>query len=548
MKKSILISLLIFFNSFSYAQSQINVVPQPLMMEMKTGNFVLDKNVSIQFQSDQNDLKILVGYTESQLKNRFGIKTSVNKKTDRAIVFSMEKDSTDWGDEGYTLAIEPNQVKITANNSKGIFYGIQTFLQTIPFDGKKEIPCLFIKDKPQFAWREMMLDVSRRFSTVNEVKEFLDIMATYKMNVFHWHLTDDQGWRLEIKKYPKLTSVGGFRNGSIKGPRPGLGNDSILYGGFYTQEDIKDVIKYAQNRFITIIPEIDMPGHSSAAIAAYPQLSCFPDESTIIPENTPWAGSRKGKQVQQTWGIFDDVYCPSEYTFDFLENVLIEVMELFPSKYIHIGGDEVPKDIWKRSAFCQALIKEKKLNDEEGLQSYFIHRIANFLDQHGKTIIGWDETLQGGLAPNAVVQSWNGIKEGIEAAESHHDVVMSPGTILYFNRYQGDPKKEPLAANTPIISLKMVYEYNPMPEQLNDTLNKYILGAGGAMWTEFLKTSSYLQYMLLPRMLALSEITWSDSKNKNWSDFLKRMPYQFKLFDNEEWNYDRNNLEYKKME
>lgn len=542
MKKYIVLYLLILFNLMSFAQSKINIVPQPQMLKMGTGSFSLNENVTIQFQ--QNDLEGLANYTQSQLKNRFGIQTSINKKSNRTISFSIEKDSTDWGDEGYTLVINPTQVKITANSSKGVFYGIQTFLQVIPFEIKEGIPSLFIKDKPRFAWREMMLDVSRSFFTVKEVKEFLDIMSTYKMNVFHWHLTDDQGWRLEIKKYPKLTSVGGFRNGTIFGSRPGEGNHGTLYGGFYTQEDIKDVVKYAQERFITVIPEIDLPGHSSAAIAAYPQLSCFPDESTKIPDNTPWVGSRKGKQVQQTWGIFEDVFCPTEYTFNFLENVLKEVMELFPSKYIHIGGDEVPKSSWERSEFSQNLIKENDLKDEEGLQGYFIKRIAKFLELHGKTIIGWDEILEGGLAPNSVVQTWNGKKPGIEAAQLHHDVIMSPANIFYLNRYQGHPNLEPLSTYTPIIPLKMVYDYNPMPTELNSDDKKFILGAGGAIWTEFVNTNDYLQYMLLPRMLAISEITWTDPENKSWDNFIERMPYQFELFDKKEWNYSSKNLEY----
>lgn len=536
MKKIIIFSLLIFSGSFLLAQSQINVIPQPQMLEMKTGNFLLDQNVSIQFLANQNGLKKLADYTQSQLKSRFGVNSSVNKKSGRTIVFSIAKDSTNWGDEGYILKINPKEVRITANKPKGIFYGIQTFLQTVPFEGKKEIPSLLIKDKPQFAWRGMMLDVSRHFFTVKEVKEFLDIMSTYKMNVFHWHLTDDQGWRLEIKKYPRLTSVGAWRM-----EKPGavfFHKDSTLnekekrYGGFYTQKEAREIVAYAKDRNITIIPEIDMPGHSEAALAAYPQFSCRQQPQIV----TNAYGSPPGSS---------DNYCPAnDSTFTFLENILTEVMDIFPSKYIHIGGDEVDKTEWRNDPKCQALIKEKDLKDEEGLQSYFIHRIAKFLTQHGKTIIGWDETLQGGLAPNAVVQSWRGIKGGIEAAQLQHDVIMSPGGQVYFNRYQGDPETEPLAAKWTVNTLKKVYEYNPVPEELDSADRKFILGAEGAIWTEFFKTNSYLQYMLLPRLLALSEITWSGSDNQNWEGFLKKMPYQFQLFDKEKWNYDNKDLEY----
>ncbi len=536
MRKITLFLILCFFFTKTFAQTKINVVPQPQLMEMKTGNFVFDKKSSIHFQSNQTDLKKLADYTQSQLKNRFGINASVNKKSSSKIAFSIEKDSTNWGDEGYTLTISPELVTIAANNTKGIFYGIQTLLQTIPYEGKKEIPCLFIKDKPQFAWRGMMLDVSRHFFTVTEVKEFLDIMATYKINVFHWHLTDDQGWRLEIKEYPKLTSVGAWRmeqpSAVFFHKDSTLTEKEVRYGGFYTQKEAREIVAYAKDRNITVIPEIDMPGHSEAALAAYPQFSCRQQPQIVTNAYGPPPGA-------------SDNFCPgNDSTFTFLENILTEVMDIFPSKYIHIGGDEVDKKEWNNDPKCQALIKEKDLKDEEGLQSYFIHRIAKFLEQHNRTIIGWDETLQGGLAPNAVVQSWRGIKGGIQAAQLQHDVIMSPANQIYFNRYQGDPKTEPLAAKWTVNTLKKVYDYNPIPTELDPSERKFILGAEAAIWTEFFKTNSYLQYMLLPRLLALSEITWYGSENKDWEDFLKKMPYQFKLFDKEKWNYDNKDLEY----
>ena len=525
-----------FFSVKSFAQPILNIVPQPQIVELKDGYFSLDKNVSIQFSSDQNDLKKLAGYTQTQLRNRFGIDISQNKNTTRRIEFSITRDSLIRGEEGYSLNVSPSKIIIAANNSKGIFYGIQTLLQTIPFEGRKEIPSLFIKDKPRFAWRGMMLDVSRQFFTVKEVKEFLDIMATYKLNVFHWHLIDDQGWRLEIKQYPKLTSVGAWR---MENPKAVFyQKDSLLkgpykkYGGFYTQKDARDIIAYAQQRNITVIPEIELPGHSQAALAAYPQFSCRQQPQAVATA----AGDPPGSSSN---------YCPgSDSTFTFLENILTEIMDIFPSKYIHIGGDEVDKTEWKNDPKCQTLIKEKNLKNEEGLQSYFIHRIAQFLTQHGKTIIGWDETLQGGLAPNALVQSWRGIKGGIEAAQLHHEVIMSPANPLYFNRYQGDPKTEPMAAKWSVNTLKKVYEYEPVPTELDAANAGFIIGAEGAIWTEFFKTNREVQYMILPRLLALSELTWSEAKDKNWDNFLNKMRYQFKLFELEKWNYDKKDLNF----
>lgn len=527
--------IITFFTPSSFAQTQINIVPKPQNVEIRKGNFLLDKNVSIESLSGEKHLKKLVDYTRVELQNRFGINVSANKRSSKKIFFSIDNKLYDLGDEGYTLTINAQQVRITAYSAKGLFYGLQSFLQMIPFEGIKNIPCLYIKDKPQFAWRGMMLDVSRHFFTLEEVKEFIDVMAAYKINVFHWHLTDDQGWRLQIKKYPKLTSVGAWRMekpNAVFFTKDTLNEKPVRYGGFYTQEEAREIVAYAKARNITVIPEIEMPGHSEAALAAYPQFSCKQTPQTAANAyGTPQGATSN--------------YCPgNDSTFIFLEDVLKEVMEIFPSKYIHIGGDEVDKSDWKNDVKCQALIKEKNLKDEEGLQSYFIHRIAAFLKARHKTIIGWDETLEGGLARGAVVQSWRGIKGGIQAAQLQHDVIMSPANLLYFNRYQGDPKTEPLAAKWSINTLKKVYDYDPVPNELDSVNRKFIKGAEGAIWTEFFKTNSYLQYMLLPRMLALSEIEWSGNENKNWQDFINRMPYQFKLFKKERWNYDGKDLMY----
>ncbi|WP_432714467.1 beta-N-acetylhexosaminidase, partial [Pedobacter sp.] len=379
----------------------------------------------------------------------------------------------------YNLVVNKNRVTITASTDEGIFYGMQTLLQLLPTatDTNTDslnitLPAVDIMDYPRFDYRGMHLDVSRHFFDVAFVKRYIDYLAMHKMNYFHWHLTDDHGWRIEIKKHPKLTEVGAWRNGSIIGLYPGKGNDNIRHGGFYTQEQIKEVIQYAADRYITIIPEIEMPGHNLAVLATYPHLSTTP---------------KQPKKVAETWGIFNkfnNVLVPSEQTFTFLEEVLTEVMALFPSPYIHIGGDECAKIWWKQSTFTQNLIKEKGLKDENGVQSYFIHRIEKFVNSKGKTIIGWDEILDGGLAPNAIVMSWRGEKGGIAAAKQKHKVIMTPENIMYFNHSQF-MKDDSLTANkyTP---LDVVYQYEPIAPELSAADAKYIWGAQGNLWTEYI--------------------------------------------------------------
>ncbi|MGF2413396.1 MAG: beta-N-acetylhexosaminidase, partial [Ferruginibacter sp.] len=444
----------------------------------------------------------------------------------------------------YTILVKQNSINIISMQEEGLFYGLQTLLQLLPYanykpqtiNTKLTIPQLSITDYPRFAYRGMHLDVARHFYPVAFIKKYIDYLAAYKFNTFHWHLTDDQGWRIEIKKYPLLTKVGGYRNGTITGRYPGKGNDSIYYGGFYTQQQIKEVVQYAAERYITVIPEIEMPGHASAAIAAYPQLSCFPNESTNTG-NTPWAGTKNGKQVQQTWGVFEDVFAPTEYTFNFLQDVLNEVMPLFPSQYIHIGGDECPKESWKRSAFCQQLIKDNNLKDEHGLQSYFIQRIEKYINSKGKKIIGWDEILEGGLAPNATVMSWRGEEGGIEAAKQNHDVIMTPGSHCYIDHSQS--KNEDSVTIGGYLPLEKVYSYEPIPAALNAEQAKHILGAQGNLWTEYIKNSSKVEYMIFPRMIALSEVLWSPKEKRNWPDFERRLPAVFERLDKQKINYSK---------
>lgn len=460
------------------------------------------------------------------------------KKTTGAIelVLAPGKQSATPG--GYSINVNANNIAINSNNEEGIFYGIQTLIQLLPPEKSNNLTVqqCSIEDAPRFAYRGMMLDCGRHFFPVDFVKQFIDFLALHKLNTFHWHLTEDQGWRIEIKKYPKLTEVGAYRNGTIIGHHPGTGNDNTRYGGYYTQEQVKDIVKYAADRYITVIPEIEMPGHASAAIAAYPQLSCFPNENTPIAKGVKWSGDSTGKYVQQSWGVYPDVFAPTDYTFKFLEDVLDEVIALFPSKYIHIGGDECPKIYWKRSAFCQNLIKEKGLKDEHGLQSYFISTIEKYLNSKGRQIIGWDEILEGGLAPNATVMSWRGEAGGIEAAKQHHSVIMTPTTYFYFDYAQS--KHEDSLVIGGYLPLESVYNYEPFTPKLTPEEQLYIKGVQANVWTEYMDNGKKVEYMVFPRMEALSEIAWSSKDKKNWQDFQQRLQSQYKRYDF--WNVSYN--------
>ncbi len=535
MKKILFIfAILLSFSAIS--QTTINIVPMPVGLKAEAGHFTFSKStVIVATPAVEHDAAMLNFYLKKLYGYTLPIKNiSTNQIIKNSITLEIVKPAGKKRDE-YNLAVQSNHIKIEGVSNEAIFYGIQTLLQLLPADKDSinsasfQIPALTIKDYPRFQYRGMHLDVGRHFFGVEEVKKYIDYLAYHKFNTFHWHLTEDQGWRIEIKRYPLLTSVGGFRNGTIIGHHPGTGNDSIHYGGFYTQKEVREIVKYAQDRYITTIPEIEMPGHASAAIAAYPQLSCFPDEDTKVKSNTPWAGSQKGKQVQQTWGVFEDVFNPSDYTFKFLENVLDEVMALFPSKYIHIGGDECPKTNWKRSAFCQKLIKEKNLKDEHGLQSYFISRIEKYLNSKGRNIIGWDEILEGGLAQNATVMSWRGEEGGVAAAQQHHHVIMTPGKYVYFDHAQ--LKNEDSVTIGGYLPLDSVYNYEPIPKELDATQSKYVLGAQANVWTEYIGNNDKLEYMIFPRMSALSEVLWSTKEISNLSDFRTRLTVMTKRYE-----------------
>lgn len=528
---------LIIFNSASYSQSKINVVPYPASVSINEGSFTLNK--SSYFLEDKNTNQ-LVSLANIYLKQLYGFTIPIKSKiTDGNYIRFYKTKLKDAHPNEYHLESDSKKIVISGINDTALFYGLQTFLQLLPSQkissASYTIPAVSIIDFPRFAYRGMHLDVSRHFFNIDFIKKYIDYLSYLKFNNFHWHLTDDQGWRIEIKKYPLLTKVGGFRNGTIVGRYPGTSNDSLHYGGFYTQDQIREVLAYAAKRFINVIPEIEMPGHASAAIAAYPQLSCFPEESTQILPQTPWAGSRVGKQVQQTWGVFEDVFCPSDYTFHFLENVLDEVIALFPSKYIHIGGDECPKESWKRSAFCQKLIKEKGLKDEHGLQSYFIEKMEKYINSKGRSIIGWDEILEGGLAPNATVMSWTGEGGGITAAQQHHNVIMTPGAYVYFDHSQS--KNEDSVTIGGFLPLEKVYNYEPIPEKLTPKEAAYILGAQANVWTEYIKYPSKVEYTIFPRMSALSEVLWSPKERKDWKRFSTDLPDIYQRYDLWKANY-----------
>lgn len=526
MKKNKIILILFFFITLKvFSQetiSNITIIPKPNNITVAKGVFILSSSTKIVESNTTQSFEI--DWLNEYLNKFYGFKLQVVSsipKDGNYIVFQ----SPDWEAgyiENYHLNVNEQSISILSeNNGSGKFYALQSLVQLIKLINKSIIvPCVQIKDTPRFQWRGMHLDVCRHFFPISFVKKYIDLLSMHKMNTFHWHLTDDQGWRIEIKKYPKLTSVGAWRKGTMVGQYSDQKFDTIKYGGYYTQEEIKDVVEYAAKRRVTIVPEIEMPGHAVAAIAAYPWLSC--------------AG--KNIDVERGWGVFENVFCPTDSTFKFLEDVIDEVVSLFPGKYIHIGGDECPKTSWKNSAFCQELIKKEKLKDEHELQSYFITRMEKYINSKGKQIIGWDEILEGGLAPNASVMSWRGEEGGKEAAKQKHFAVMTPGSHCYFDHYQDIASSEPIAIGG-YTSLEKVYNYDPIPEGLTIDEQKYILGAQANLWTEYILNEKHLEYMALPRMCALSEVLWTQKNNKNESDFIYRLQNHFSLLDKFDVNY-----------
>ncbi len=506
----------------------LGIIPAPKSINVLTGEFVVNQKSVIQYENpgDKETAQLFRDF----LKDKYLLDIPLSKRNaekEEGVILFSTKEPVNIPEEGYSLTITPSLVTVVGKDV-GLFYGLQTLIQLFPMEkeSKLSIPCAEIKDEPRFKYRGMHLDVALHMFPVAFVKRFINMMAQYKLNTFHWHLTEDQGWRIEIKKYPELTKVGAYRAQTLIGThhRDPMGYDGTPHGGFYTQDEIRDIVKYAADRYITIIPEIEMPGHCISALASYPYLAC---------------GDNPGPfKVMESWGIYEDVFCAGkESTFEFLEGVLTEVMALFPSKYIHIGGDEVPKTRWKTCQYCQKRIKDNNLKDENELQSYFIQRIEKFMNSKGRAIIGWDEILEGGLAPNATVMSWRGEQGGIAAAKQNHDVIMAPNNYIYFDHYQGKPDQEPQAiggSNT----LARVYSYDPLPASLSPAQQKHILGAEACVWTEYMATSAKVEYMILPRMFAFSEITWTPLVRKNYTNFLEeRIPLHLGKLDKTDFIY-----------
>ena len=506
-------------------ETTISIIPKPTSTAQIEGSFALNDSTKIIIANNPHQLKLIAEQLVTRLRTvtgyPFELLTS-SKKKDNSIILILDEKFKRLGKEGYQLIVTEKFVTVKSPSPAGIFYGVQSLYQLLPPEVEKNeqvtsvtwsIPSVTIEDKPRFTWRGMHLDVGRHFAPVEFVKKYIDLLASYKMNTFHWHLTEDQGWRIEIKKYPKLTEIGSKRKETM--------GDSTPYGGFYTQKEIKEVVKYAKERFITIVPEIEMPGHSLAALTAYPEFSCT---------GGPF-------EVGTTWGVFEDVYCAgNEKTFKFLKDVLSEVIPLFPGKFFHIGGDECPKERWKKCPKCQARIKNNKLGNEHRLQSYFVQRIERFLRSKGKRLVGWDEILEGGLAPGATVMSWRGTEGGIAAAKANHDVVMTPGSHCYFDHYQGLPDGEPKAIGG-FLTIDTVYAYEPVPAELTPRQAKHILGAQGNVWTEYMPNTRHVEYMILPRLLAISEVVWSDKSHRNYSDFIKRLEQHYDRFVYRDFNF-----------
>jgi hexosaminidase len=498
--------------TFAQVKNLPNIIPAPVSVVKSKGTFCLQAKTKIVIRSADQDLKNSATYLSQQVQLLTGLHISVgNASTPSKNNIILDINYTSDNKEAYNLQISKKEIVINGASAAGLFYGIQSLLQMVPPQNQStiKIACANIKDQPSYSWRGMHLDVSRHFFPVAFVKKMIDQMAKLKLNTFHWHLTDDQGWRIEIKRYPKLTQISSWRDETLVGHYTENDQkfDGIKYGGFYTQEEIKDVVKYAQSRYITIVPEIEMPGHAVAVLTAYPEYSCT-------------GGPFK---VYTKWGISDDVFCAGkEGTFELLQNILDEVVALFPGPYIHVGGDECPKTRWEVCPDCQKRMKDNGLKNELELQSYFIKRIEKFIASKGKKMIGWDEILEGGLPERAAVMSWRGYAGGIEAAHLGHDVVMTPTDYCYFNFYQGAEKDEPLAFGG-FLPLEKVYSFNPLPPTLNAEGAKHILGAQANLWTEYITDGEKAEYMLFPRICAMAEILWTPKNLQDYPFFQYRM-------------------------
>ena len=510
MKKNIAIFCLLLMSGVANAQT-LSIIPAPVSMELRSEYFVFDGSNAFELHPDNTQMREAVEVFAERFGCCSGLNIPVASHGDIECSLSDKVDNP----EGYELIVTPKKIRIRASTPAGLFYALQSIRQLLPpqvESGEKvdsvvwRVPCVVIKDSPKFTYRGAMFDVCRNFFDKEFILQYIDILALHKINKFHWHLTDDQGWRIEIDKYPRLTSVGAFRDRTMLTQtvvRPRVW-DNTPSGGFFTKEDVRDIVEYARKRNIEVIPEIEMPGHALAALAAYPQYSC---------SGGPF-------EVDGKWGVFNDIFCPKEETFAFLQDVLDEIVELFPSRYVHVGGDEAPKVRWKRCHHCQELMEREGLRDETELQAYFTNRIETYLRQKGKIVIGWDEILDGDINQSAVVMSWRGYEGGLKAARRGHDVIMCPNKYLYFDYYQFESDRGPLEKRHRI-PLETVYRFDPIPEGLNDTERLHIVGVQANMWTEYVRTPEYAQYLLFPRLTAYSEMAWGT--NGDYGAFLERL-------------------------
>ncbi len=531
----------VFFQNHVFA-NKLNVIPEPVSVSIQNGSFKLPKKVTL-LLPDGKEHHVTQVFLEKKLSAATGYEVSVKQKGKATIQLEINKQRNETiGDEGYTLQVKSKGVLIQANSAAGLYYGAQTLIQLLPAEIESAtvekgvdwlIPCLSIEDYPRVGWRGLMLDVSRHFFTVDEVKQYLDKMSRFKFNMFHWHLSDDEGWRVEIKSLPKLTEIGAWRVektgwfGSFSHPEP---NEAKNYGGFYTQEEIKEVVAYAAERFIQVMPEIDVPGHSSAILAAYPELACFPESGEhYVRSGEPFLDWSTARPT----AIFENTLNPaSEKVYEFLDKVMEEIAALFPFEYIHTGGDEAPYTYWQRSRDVKNLMQRESLETMAQVQSYFGNRLEKIIQDKGKKMIGWDEILEGGITSTTGLMSWRGIDYGIEASKSGHYVVMSPSNYVYIDLMQGDLATDPRVYNS--LRLNQTYKFDPIPEGAD---GRYVLGGQANLWTEQIYNMRQAEYMTWPRALAVAESVWSPKENKEWGNFIRKTENHFVRFDYNETKY-----------
>ncbi|QMU26920.1 beta-N-acetylhexosaminidase [Adhaeribacter radiodurans] len=541
----LLICCFIAFQTYSQAaKTEVAIIPEPVTLKMNTGQFTLPRNVVIAASANPQ-LKATTTFLRERLATATGRNVTVSKPSTTATIrlVLLQTPDNSIGKEGYHLAVTPQNIVIRANQPAGLFYGAQTLIQLFPNEIEStelvkttnwQVPCVEVTDYPRFGWRGLMFDVSRHFFTKQEVKQFIDDMVRYKYNLLHLHLTDDEGWRIEIKSYPKLTQVGAWnvkKEGYFGSFSPPLPNEPRTYGGYYTQADIKELVQYAQERFVNILPEIDVPGHSLAAVVSYPELSCTPGAENYRV--------RSGEQIMD-WSrgappiaLVDNTLCPAnEKVYEFLDKVITEVAQLFPFEYIHVGGDETPQNFWEKSDAIKNLAKKENLKNMHEVQGYFERRLEKIVLSKGKKFMGWDEILEGGLAPSAAVMSWRGMKGGIQAARMKHEVVMSPTDFAYIDYMQGDASIEPKIYAT--LRLNKAYQFEPLPDSVDA---KYIKGGQANLWTEQVYNMRHAQYMTWPRGFAIAESLWSPKESKNWNNFFNRVENHFNRYDFAEKNY-----------